>query len=48
VIEAGGKPVKSDEDLLKAIRSAKPGSVLLLRVQIAEGGKFLRALPIPE
>ncbi len=48
VVEAGGKPVKSDEDLLKAIKSAKPGSVLLLRVQLAEGGKFLRALQIPE
>ena len=48
VVEAGGKPVKSDEDLLKAIKAAKPGSVLLLRVQIAEGGRFLRALQIPE
>ena len=48
VIEAGGKPVKSDEDLLKAIKAAKPGSILLLRVQAPNGGKFLRALPIPE
>jgi serine protease Do len=48
VVEAAGQPVKGAQDLAKAVKAAKPGSVLLLRVQIPEGGKMLRALPIPE
>ncbi len=46
VVEAGGRPVRSAKDLEAAIRGAKSGSVLLLRVQ-DENGKYLRALQIP-
>jgi serine protease Do len=45
VVEAGGKPIKRAGDLTKALRQAKPGSVLLLRVEV-EGSKMLRALTI--
>jgi hypothetical protein len=34
-------------DLKKAIREAKPGSVLLLRVEV-QGTKLLQALTIPK
>ena len=47
VIQAAGQPVKNAKDLEKAIRGSKPGSILLLRV-VDEGGKSLRALPIPQ
>ena len=48
VIEAGGKPVKTAEDLSRAIKGAKSGSVVLLRIQVpAGGGKVLRALTVP-
>ncbi len=46
VVEAGGRPVKTAKDLEAAIRGAKSGSVLLLRVQ-DENGKYLRALQVP-
>jgi serine protease Do len=46
VLEAGGKPVRNAKDLETALRTAKPGSILLLRVQ-DEQGKYLRALQIP-
>jgi serine protease Do len=48
VVEAGGKPVKSAQDLALAVRGAKPGAVLLLRVAVPEGARFLRALKIPQ
>ena len=47
VLEAGGKPIRNAADLKNVLRSAKPGSVLLLRVAIP-GGKQLRALNIPK
>jgi serine protease Do len=47
IIEAGGKPIKRAADLKKAIREAKPGSVLLLRVEV-QGTKLLQALTIPK
>ncbi|MBI3185769.1 MAG: trypsin-like peptidase domain-containing protein [Myxococcales bacterium] len=48
VVEAAGKAVRSADDLISAIRSAKSGSTLLLRVHMAaSGGKLLRALRLP-
>ena len=47
VVEAAGKPVRSASDLVSVLRDAKPGSVVLLRVQV-EDMKALRALRIPE
>ncbi|HYR55285.1 MAG TPA: PDZ domain-containing protein, partial [Myxococcaceae bacterium] len=47
IVEAGGSPIKSAADLKKAIREAKPGSVLLLRVEV-QGSKLLYALTIPK
>nr|AYM52677.1 S1C family peptidase [Aggregicoccus edonensis] len=46
VVEAGGKPVRGAADLLRLLEGAKPGEVLLLRVQ-AEGTRLLRALTVP-
>jgi serine protease Do len=46
VVEAGGEPVANARDLARKIREGKPGSVLLLRVQVEEG-RFLRALELP-
>jgi hypothetical protein len=42
---AGGDPVANAGDLDRGLRG-RPGSVLLLRVQVAEG-RFLRALELP-
>jgi len=47
IIEAGGRPIKSAADLKRAIRDAKPGSVLLLRIYF-QGSKVLQALTIPK
>ncbi len=49
VVEAGRRPVRGAEDLLKAIRGAKPGAALLLRVYAPSGGggRLLRALVVP-
>ena len=47
ITEAGGKPVKNARDLERAIKAAKPGAVLLLRVIDPEMGKGLRGLAIP-
>ena len=47
IVEAGGKPIRSAADLKKAIREAKPGSVLLLRVEV-QGSKLLYALTVPK
>ena len=46
IIEAGGKPVRGPEALAQVIKEQKPGSVLLLRVQVGKS-RLLRALPIP-
>ncbi len=49
VTEAGGKSVKSADDLMKSLRGAKSGSTILLRVQLpgANGGRGLRGLTLP-
>jgi serine protease Do len=47
VVEVDRKPVRSAEELAKLIRKAQAGSTLLLRVEVAGGGRFLRALRIP-
>jgi serine protease Do len=46
VVSAGGRRIASARDLEAALRSARPDSVLLLRVQVGEA-KLLRALRVP-
>ena len=50
IVEAAGKPVRSAADLRRLLRSAKPGSTVLVRVQVGREreGRALRALTIPE
>jgi serine protease Do len=45
IVEAVGKPVRGADDFRKAVASAKPGAVLLLRVHTF-AGKALRAIPV--
>ncbi|WP_224361578.1 trypsin-like peptidase domain-containing protein [Hyalangium versicolor] len=47
VVEAGGKPVRGASDLVQLLRDARPGSVVLLRVQFQDI-RALRTLRIPE
>ena len=51
VTEAGGKKIASADDLSRVLKDAKPGSTILLRVQIRlpnrEESSLLRALTIP-
>ncbi len=47
VVEAAGKPVRGAEDLVQVLRDAKPGSVVLLRVQLKDK-RALLTLRIPE
>ena len=47
IVEAAGKPVRHALDLKRILGAARPGSVVLLRVQTA-AGKGLRALPLPK
>jgi serine protease Do len=47
VVEAAGKPVRSAAELVRILRDARPGSSVLLRVEM-EGTRGLRALTIPE
>jgi serine protease Do len=51
VTEAAGKKIASADDLSKLLKDAKPGSTVLLRVQVRlqnrEDSSFLRALVIP-
>ena len=51
VTEAGGKKIASADDLSRVLKDAKPGSTILLRVQIRlpnrEENTLLRALTIP-
>jgi serine protease Do len=47
VVEVDRKPVGSAEELAKTIRKAPAGSTLLLRVEVPQGGRYLRALRIP-
>ncbi|MBN1205971.1 MAG: trypsin-like peptidase domain-containing protein [Myxococcaceae bacterium] len=46
VVEAGGQPVRRAAELIRLLRDAPPGSVLLLRVQ-QEDMRALRALTLP-
>jgi serine protease Do len=46
VVSAGGRRIASARDLEAALRSARPDSVLLLRVQVGVA-KLLRALRVP-
>jgi serine protease Do len=46
IIEAAGKQVRSAADLERVLSNARPGQVVLLRVQVGDG-KLLRALTIP-
>jgi serine protease Do len=47
VVEAAGKPVRTAADLVRILREARPGSSVLLRIQLRET-RALRALTIPE
>ena len=50
IVEAGKKPIHNRDDLLKAIRSAKSGTDLLLRVVVPNRNgavRGLRVLTIP-
>jgi len=47
ILEASGKPIRSAADLKNVLRSAKPSSVVLLRIAVP-GGKRLYALNIPK
>jgi len=46
ILEAGGKPIRNAADLSQALKSAKPGTMLLMRV-LWRGRKELRALAVP-
>ncbi|MFY0571511.1 Do family serine endopeptidase [Archangium lansingense] len=46
VVEAGGKQVRNPREFAQVVRAQKPGSVLLLRIQVGEN-RLLRALRIP-
>ncbi len=46
IVEAGGKQVRNPRELSQVVRAQKPGTVLLLRVQIGDS-RLLRALTIP-
>ncbi|MCP3139490.1 Do family serine endopeptidase [Pyxidicoccus xibeiensis] len=48
VVEAQGEPVRRARDLLRALREARPGESLLLRVVSPGGRRELRALTVPE
>lgn len=48
IVDAGGKPVKRATDLKRILREARPGSSVLLRVQVGPGARLLRALTIPQ
>jgi serine protease Do len=47
VVEAGGQPVRGAEDLARRLHAAKPGEVLVLRVQ-AGNTRLLRAVTVPQ
>jgi len=47
IVEAGGKPIKNPRELAQVVKGARSGAVLLLRIQMPEGGRLLRALTIP-
>jgi serine protease Do len=46
IVEAAGKPIKNAADLRLLLRAAKPGSTVLVRVQLP-GARQLRALVMP-
>jgi S1-C subfamily serine protease len=47
VVEAGGKPVRGAADLVRVLREGRPGSTVLLRIQV-ENTRLLRAIKLPE
>ncbi len=47
IVEAGKKPVKGRDDLMKVLSEGKAGSVLLLRTMLPGSGKALQALELP-
>ncbi len=47
IVEAGGKPIKNPRELAQVVKGARSGAVLLLRIQVPEGGRLLRAITIP-
>ncbi|WNZ61436.1 PDZ domain-containing protein [Myxococcus sp. MxC21-1] len=48
VVEAENKPVRGAKDVVTALRKAKPGESVLLRVALPGGALELRALTVPE
>ncbi|WNG61258.1 Do family serine endopeptidase [Archangium gephyra] len=46
VVEAAAKQVRNPREFAQIVRAQKPGTVLLLRIQVGEN-RVLRALPIP-
>jgi serine protease Do len=47
IVEAGGKPIKNPRELAQVVKGARSGTVMLLRIQVPEGGRLLRAITIP-
>ncbi|GHG95281.1 trypsin-like peptidase domain-containing protein [Comamonas sp. JC664] len=47
VVEAANQPVRVAQDVVRALRKAKPGERVLLRVALPGGGRELRALTVP-
>ena len=47
VVEVDRKPVGSAEELARSSARPRPGSTLLLRVEIPGSGRYLRALQVP-
>jgi serine protease Do len=47
VTEVGGQPITGAKDLASAVKEAKSGSMLLLRVEVEGAGKVYRALRVP-
>ncbi|WP_426755227.1 trypsin-like peptidase domain-containing protein [Myxococcus sp. Y35] len=48
VVEAANQPVRGARDVVQALRKAKPGESVLLRVALPGGARELRALTVPE
>jgi serine protease Do len=47
VTEANHKPVKNRDELVKELKTAKPGDVVLLRTLVPGGGRGLQAIEVP-
>ncbi|AEI64563.1 trypsin-like peptidase domain-containing protein [Corallococcus macrosporus] len=48
VVEVAGRPVRGAKDVVTALRKAKPGEAVLLRVALPGGALELHALTVPE